>query len=316
MVAAASLVGGPSWAGLTLTPAAASMGFTLTNYLTGYNWPGIAVAPLSDGNMVAADYGIGALVKYADVDGQVQGVNLGSVSLPGLNTVASVGGHTYAGLLNSGIVEVSPTLATTSVGWALPFGVVHTWGLWGNQVTGHLLASTSDGIYDIDPILGVVKKVTPGVPFIDGVSTSPDGTIVYVSSAGKSRVIGYRISDGAQVYDSGTFGGFDPDGTGVIYGGAFSGRIIANGVTGGLFLLNPADSSSLKIADWTGGSSGDFTSSDPATGTLFVAYQDVTYRLGLQGATIGGNQVPEPATLGLFGLALVGAMVARRRKTA
>ena len=162
---------GPTQAGLVLTAAGTADGFTLSTYYTGINngnfgsYSLIAAAPLngSSSTLATIDYQDGLLRSFADVNGQVYGGALNSVSFPSAINIANAGGQTYATQLNGGISKVSNTLGLTPVtvtgGWSA------TYGFAGNPVTGDLLAvgtgSAGYGLYDINPLTGANTRITP-----------------------------------------------------------------------------------------------------------------------------------------------------------
>jgi hypothetical protein len=293
-------------AGLTLTAAGIADGFTLTTYATGVggsNYSFLAAAPLLNPNvntLAVIDYSHGLLRTYADVDGQTYGSALNSVSFPNAVNVANAGGQTYAvqrGVAN-GLYRVSNSLGLTLVPVTGGFTPVN--GLAGNPVTGHLLAegngSAGAGIYDINPLTGAITAIVASGGF-DGVSVSPDGTIVY-GAFNSSNILGYNILTHALVFNASS--SHLPDGTGAIAGGKYNGYVIGNNNDGTVSLIDPTGTMQTIIA--SGGTRGDFTSPDTNNGTLLLSEYDFSYRLSAPGGTFGG--VPEPSALTMFGIGI------------
>ncbi len=186
-------------------------------------------------------------------------------------------------------------------------------GLSADQARGTLLAATNLGLVEINPANpnpATNYRVVGGSGNIDGVTVSPDGSIAYVEDGG--HILGLRISDGFQLYDSGFLG--TPDGVGVITSGALTGKLIVNFNDGTLHMLDPTAMTNTVIAN--GGSRGDYVGFDP-NGTLFVSQSDRLLRLSLSNGTIGGggNGVPEPATWAMMivGMGGIGCSLRRRR---
>jgi hypothetical protein len=293
-------------AGLTLTPAGVADGFTLSTYATGVggnNYSFLAAAPLLNpnvGTMAVIDYSHGLLRSYADVDGQTYGSALNSVSFPSAVNIADTGGQTYATQLGvaGGLYSVSNSLGLTPV--SVTGGFTPAYGFAGNPVSGHLLAygngSAGSGVYDINPLTGANSLVVAGSSF-DGVSVSPDGTIVYVENNSNS-ILGYNISTHALVFNASS--SHSPDGTGAISGGLYNGYVIANNNDGTVSLFDPTGTTQTIIA--SGGTRGDFTSPDTNDGTLLLSEYDFSYRLSAPGGNFGG--VPEPSTLSIFGIGI------------
>lgn len=319
-VAVATLfVNGAARAGLVLTGAGTTDGFTLSTYATGnggvYNF--LAAAPLSNGNLAVVDYQDGLLRSYADVNGQTYGSFLNSVPLTNVVNIANAGGQTYVTELGipGGLRRITDPNTLSSAPVSVTGGFTPSYGFAGNPVTGHLLAfgtgSSGPGIYDINPLTGANTLIVAGSGF-DGVSVSPDGTTVYVENNGNS-IQAYNITTHALVFNH--FSGHGPDGTGVISGGLYDGYIIANNNDGTVGLIDPTGATEVIIA--SGGTRGDFTSPDTNNGTLLLSEYGAMYRLTAPGGTFGGA-TPEPASLTICCI-LAGGMATygwRRRKAA
>jgi hypothetical protein len=319
MAAAVGLLstGQAAHAALTLTAAGVADGFTLSTFYSDplANYGALGATTMANGKVIVAGYGHQQIMTFNDVDGQTYGsaLNKATANLALPYEVATVGGKTYFTYGGAGTYyQVDPTtLALTPVTLNTP--VTPYLGLWGNQVTGHLVSDSSLGLVDIDPVTGNVHQIFPGG--LDGVSVSPDGTVAY--QAGSALIRGFNILTSAQVLN--VVSPHGPDGTGVISGGSFNGFIIVNNNDGTVGLINPHTSIETTIA--SGGLRGDFVGPDLTNGTLFLATTDRMYRLALQGGSIGGGPtpnggVPEPGVWAMLltGFASLGGMLRRRRR--
>jgi hypothetical protein len=313
---------GVAHADLVLTVAGVADGFTLSKYATGVGgYSFLAAAPLENpnvGTLAVIDNAHGLLRSYADVNGQTYGSDLNSISFSNAINIADAGGVTYATRLgvSGGIYAVSNSLGLTPV--TVTGGFTPLYGFAGNGVTGHLEAdgtgSAGSGIYDINPLTGANTLIAAaGGNFFDGVSVSPDGTIVYAESNANS-ILGYNIATHAQVFSHSST--HSPDGTGVISGGTFNGYIIANNNDGTVGLIDPTGATETIIA--SGGTRGDFTSPDANDGSLLLSEEDFSYRLGAPGGSFTPPAVPEPSSITMLAgvIGVLGCGWWRRRKQA
>lgn len=302
---------------LLLNAQGIARGFTLSTFYTDPLASYGLLGAVSAGNGIAigSGYARQELYRFNDVDGQSFGSALATVSAGGTPTgIASVNGLVYVGLLGGGYYSVNTTtLARTLI--ALP-NVSATYGLWGNQTNGHLLAGTNQGLIDINPITSTFALIGSPGGNIDGVTVSPDGSIAYIET-NSSALFGYSLitpNPSVPVFArTGLAGG--PDGTGVISGGLFNGDIIVNNNDGSVGLIDHLSGVETIIASF--GARGDLVSPDTSNGTLLLTASDRTYRLSCgPGCAIGSvSPVPEPETYALMiaGFAALG-FVARRRK--
>ncbi|WP_457320104.1 PEP-CTERM sorting domain-containing protein [Roseateles sp. P5_E11] len=308
-------------AGLTLTAGGVTAGFTLTTFVSGYNFGNygpLSQAVLPNGNIVTGSVGSGQLYVFKDVDNQTLGDAL--IANPyAFETgnphfaMATVAGQAYGGQLFGGrFYHFANDGSYVPIGGATGTDLVDYLGIWGS-VSGKMIASTNRGLVEIDPVSGAYRIINPGL-FPDGVSVSPDGTIAYIENGG--IIQSYDIATGALIRSYFSTGGHGADGTGVIIGGLYDGDVIVNNNDGTLGLLDVDNDTMLIIA--MGGSRGDFTSADTSNGTLFISQIEQVLRLSCgAGCTIGGpggNTVPEPNVLVLMVLALAAAAWSRRRK--
>jgi hypothetical protein len=283
---------------------------------------------LTNNGSIYVSTGAGPSYVFADTDGQTTGSALFTrSSTSGTTAFATTDGNAY-GAQGGRFVEFNND---GSVNHVLT-GVTPTTdlGMWGNPLNGHIIASSSSGLIDIDPLanggLGSFRVINSGL-FPDGVTVSPDGLTAYVENNGTIQA--YSIATGALLQTFSSFGTLSsPDGSGVISStNSLNGDIIVNfngnGVTtGGVGLIDPSTSIFTVIA--MGGTRGDYVSPDTNNGTLFMDYSDTVERLSCGAdCSIGGpppppSTVPEPGGLALLGtgLSILGAAVRRIRKMA
>lgn len=303
-------------AALSLNAAGIADGFSLSTFYSdpavNYGLLGAVSAP---GNtVIGSGYARGQIYKFNDVDGQLFGSALLGVAAGGSPTgIASAGGKVYVGLLGGNYYSVDTnSLALTPLALSAPVNA--RYGLWGNQTNGHLVASTVQGLLDINPLTGSVVLVGSPGGNTDGVTISPDGKIAY-NETDSNAIFGYSlVSPNPSVPVFSVTGlAHGPDGTGIISGGAFDGDIIVNNNDGTVGLIDHLTGIETIIA--TGGTRGDLVTPDSSNGTLFLSSSDQLYRLSCgQNCSIGSvPDVPEPATISLMGLGLAGLWLRHRR---
>lgn len=324
---------------LTLTTAGISDGFTLTTFATvdpgGIANMGPYGVAVTGGHVLVNNYINNTLYVFNDADGQTTSSAIATINPSNSYSIgfASTGGVAYGGVDNTGPVFVQFN-SNGTVNHILT-GVTQTpyFGMAGNPVNGHIIATTGQGqIIDINPagnggtgsaaVIASPFSASSSIPY-DGVTVSPDGSTAYVEE--NSHIIGYNLTTYAQVYDSGALSG-GPDGIGVISSNnALNGMLIVNfnGATlvGSVALLNPSTNTLTTIA--SGGTRGDYVSPDPSNGTVFLDYSDLIYRLGCgSGCSIASpsaptapTSTPVPSTLSLAisGLAISGLIFGWRK---
>ncbi len=322
-VAAALLGASPAQAVLTLTAAGISDGFVLSTFVGPYGSGGgygpLAQAVLPSGNIVSPSSFDGKIYVFSDVDGQTLGsavsatsyacqtgnCNYAMATAGGLAYGAQAFGGTYERFANDGSRTILPGLAAAGLRGFL--------GMWGNPINGHIIAASSAGLVDINPVADTFRVINAGL-FPDGVSVSKDGLVAFVENGG--TIQSYSIATGALIHTY--FTGHAPDGTGVIYGGLFDGDIIVNNNDGTLGLLDPSkvDGDPLQfVIIASGGTRGDFVSPDTNNGTLFLSQNERVMRLTCPNCSfVPPTDVPEPTGLALFGTALFAAAMVRRRR--
>jgi len=321
-VAALSLAS-PAQAGLTLTAAGTSDGFSLTTFadfhtITGGGCCGgpFGLAVAANGNVLVSVSG--TRYVFNNVDGQSPGSALSSTgSSSGTQAYARAGGIAYGG--NGGnFVQFNNDGTVNHVLTGVPSPYLGMWG----APNGHIIATSGAGLIDIDP-LGAggagTYRVINAFGNGDGVTVSPDGLTAFVEQSG--GIQGYNIATGAL---SGAFisvPGSSADGTGVITGGALNGDLVINNNNGDVDLWDFGSSSIIKLATGAspfGADRGDYVAID-TKGCLLLDEGNHVDRLCLKGASIGdpnGNHLPEPTSALLVGAALLGLGAAARRRRA
>ncbi|CAN5871212.1 hypothetical protein BH11PLA1_BH11PLA1_15550 [soil metagenome] len=289
---------------LTLTPDGLARGFQLTTFASGFPSSG-GVGPLAidyqaDHSILVSSYATGTISRYANVDNQTFGA-APLINYPNsefAHGIAHIGSTVYVSRYNSQtIVQLN---ADGSINHTVVSAIGNARALLANPANGHLFVSTVQGIRDIDPIAGTFTTLVNVEA--DGISLSADGSIIYgaLISGNSGHLVGYNTTTGAQVFDSGFVPG-GIDGTALGFG-PFTGYVYANTNSGTVIEINLLTHAQTVIA--TGGSRGDFVSSDPfLTGDLLLTQTDSVLRL---------SGIPAPSSMAL--LAIGGLLTSRRRR--
>ena len=315
----------------SLTGTGSSLGFGLSTFLGGYDygWSAsqygfVSVGVASNGNMLAPNNQTGQVHVFSDVDNQTIGNALSSVGTPsgGGMIMATAGGVAYgAEGLGGRFYKMNDngTVAMT----LLTAGDTAYFGMWGNPVNGHLIASSNHGLIDIDPIANAYAVINSTV-FPDGVTVSPNGLIAYVANYTQNSVDGYLISTGALVFttygNGNAYSSTGPDGMGVLAGNCgLGGSIVVNNNDGTVGLIDPSGSNNYRVIAQTNplyGQRGDFASLDTNNGSLLISGNDGLKRITApRGCAIGQStvEVPAPESLGMLALPAMALLALRRR---
>ena len=275
--------------------------------LGNYQYGPLAQGIAPNGNVITGSAATDNIYVFKDVDNQTLANAVSATPYTFLTgnpqyAMTTAGGQVYGAQLEGS----APYEHFNSDGSHSPIpGLTATafTGMWADPVNGHIIASSNQGLIDIDPVTGTFRVITAN-PDADGIAVSPDGKILYASvPIPGSTIQAYDIATGALLATY-SANGHNSDGIGVISGGKFNGFIVVNDNDGTVGLIDPISGIEDIIA--SGGTRGDFVSPDTNNGTLFLSQQDEIARLSCgQGCRFVPPSVPEPASLTLFAAALL-----------
>lgn len=310
----------PAQAAMTLTATAQSQGYTLTTFASGMPSTGFCCGPLgiefpTSGGVLVASFTGPIYFFPTDTDNQTPANAIIGTTYPsnqpvdltrsgGQILLANQGANRIDRLSDTGVFQ--STLSTSQTLFA-PTGLAV------NPITGHLYVSAlggTQGIYEVDPVTGTTSLLRIGQ--FDGMTVSQDGRHLYAAdfnavqrfSTGVNGAPAFGLEQTYHLSDS-------VDGT-ALGTGDLLGTFFANTNSGNLYQVDITTGIGTLIA--SGGSRGDFVQVDPNDGTLLITQTDSILRLRAPDGGGFETDVPEPASLLLFGSALAMLGASRRRR--
>ncbi len=300
--------GGLARAGMILTPAGIADNLTLTTFASGFSNRGDGLGPIgigypSNGGVLVSVEGANASLVYA-FPSHADNQSAASVTPVTYNSGNSVGGIAQIGStlymaqsnLNQ-IIQINNDGTFNHVLTSLNNPVAFA----ANPVPGHLFVSLfQGGIWDLNTLTGTATEFS--THNVDGLTYDPSTNRLYAADNFASKIIGFDVGTGTQVFDSGFIAG-DPDGTAVGFG-SLAGNLFVNTNGGTVVEINLATSAQTVIA--SGGSRGDLISVDPSNNSLLLTQSDSVLRLTAPlGSGFGPSATPEPSSLTLAGMGLL-----------
>jgi hypothetical protein len=302
-------------AAMTLTAAGTADGFALSTFVDSFTNGGnigpIGIAFNSSGQAIIGDYNTGNMYVFNDFDGQHATIAASGNDGTQIAGLVNLGGILYGAQQGTG--QLLALNANGTINHVVRSGLTGITGLVADPLTGHLYASMSGQIIEIDPVANTVT--TFEAVGADGLTLSADGSKLY-AEVGGTQIIGYSTATKAQVYASGTIAG-TPDGT-ALGTGALAGDLFVNTNGGTLVEINLSTNVQTVVA--TGGSRGDFVVVDPNNDSLLLTQTDRVLRLTAPNGSGFEGAAPLPSTalggLGLFGALGLVQVLRRKRATA